>query len=235
MGTEGGPTRYYTLALLLFSLMHSGCTHDIWSFQPAPYRPQVIQEYERLKRELLQMEDLTIGTGPIAAAGRKVTAEITVRNKDGTLAYEGPIVSYWSMIGDGFIANSWQKRGLLSLQQTGIVLGLNGMAVGGKRRITVAPNLACYSGGRKSSLDEGANPRGTCLLAQTRVRGKDSPKVRKLPLIVDATLTAACRPVFLHLGPFPLPTLCLDSDVPRREPDDPIWHFYVVEVAPSKP
>ncbi len=158
VGTEGGPTRHYTLALLPFSLMHSGCTHDIWSFQPAPYRPQVIQEYERLKRELLQMEDLTIGTGPIAAAGRKVTAEITVRYKDGTLAYEGPIVSYWSMIGDGFIANSWQKRGLLSLQQTGIVLGLNGMAVGGKRRITVAPNLVCYSGGSKSSLDGGKIP-----------------------------------------------------------------------------
>ena len=228
--------RHPILALLLFSLMHSGCTHDIWSFQPAPFAPDAVQHYERLKHELLQLEDLKIGTGPIAAAGRRVTAQIAVRYPDGTLAYEGPIVSYWGMIGQTFIENSWQERGLMSSQQEGIVLGLNGMAVGSTRRIRIPANLVCYNGlSSGQSLNEGENPRATCLLVLSSERGKDNTKVRKLPLIVEATLTAACRPVFMHLGPFPLPTLCRDSDLPKRDPDDPIWRFYVVEVAPHEP
>ncbi|MDH5640194.1 MAG: hypothetical protein OEY28_02785, partial [Nitrospira sp.] len=127
--------RHYALALLLVSLIQSGCSENTpWSFRPAPFAPDAIQHYERLKHELLQLEDLVVGTGPIAAAGRRVIAEITVRYQDGTLVYEGPVVAYWGMIGQTFIYNSWQERGLLSTQQEGIILGLNGMAVGGKRR-----------------------------------------------------------------------------------------------------
>jgi hypothetical protein len=66
------------------------------------------------------------------------------------------------MIGHTFIENNVRERGLLSLEQQGIVLGLNGMAVGGKRRMTVAPNLVCYGGSVGQSLDKGADPKGTC-------------------------------------------------------------------------
>jgi hypothetical protein len=65
------------------------------------------------------------------------------------------------MIGHTFIENNVRERGLLSLEQQGIVLGLNGMAVGGKRRMTVAPNLVCYGGSVGQSLDKGADPKGT--------------------------------------------------------------------------
>lgn len=106
--------RHPILALLLFSLMQSGCSENTpWSFSPAPFAPDAIQHYERLKHELLQLEDIKIGTGPIAAAGRRVIAEITVRYQDGTLVYKGPVVAYWGMIGETSISNSWQERGLV--------------------------------------------------------------------------------------------------------------------------
>lgn len=233
-GTKGGIMRHCTLALLLFGLVQAGCTHEIWSFQPAPYRPEAIQHYERLKRELLQLEDLKVGDGAVAASGRKVTAEITVRYSDGTLAYEGPVVTYWGMIGDTFINNSIRERGLLSTQQEGIMLGLNGMAVGGKRRIVVPPNMVCYDGRAVGqSLDKGEDPRSTCMLVHSGAKGKDGTEVRKLPLILEATLTAACRPVFLHLGLFGLGQGCRDADLPIQAPGDPIWRFY--HVVPDKP
>jgi hypothetical protein len=97
--------RHYTLALFLFSFAQTGCSHEIWSFQPAPFVPEAFQHYERLKREMLQLEDIEIGDGPIAASGRKVTAQIAVRYSDGTLAYEGRTVTYWGMIGETFIEN----------------------------------------------------------------------------------------------------------------------------------
>ena len=224
---------HYALALLLFGLVQSGCSYDTpWSFRPAPFQPQVIQEYERLKRELLQLEDIKVGDGPIAAAGRKVTAEITVRYADGKLVYEGPVVTYWGTIGTTFISNSWQEHGLLSLEHQGIVLGLNGMAVGGKRRIRVPANLVCFSGSSGQSLDKGESPSSTCMLAQSGVRGKDGTEVRKLSLIVDATLTASCAPIFVQIPLVYSRMDCRDSLlVPERKPTDPIWRFYVVETA----
>jgi hypothetical protein len=224
--------RNYTLALLILSLAQFGCTHEIWSFQPAPFVPEAVQHYERLKREMLQLEDIKVGDGPIAASGRKVTAQIAVRYSDGTLAYEGRTITYWGMIGGTFIENNWQERGLLSLNQTGIVLGLNGMAVGGRRRIIIAPNLVCYSGGSKDSLNKGEDPRRYCGLI-IPPKNELGAAVRKESLTVEATLIASCRPIFMHLGPSPLPTLCRDSDLPTREPDDPIWRFY--HVVPDKP
>ncbi len=83
-----------------------------------------------------------------AALARKVTADIEVRyaSGDGKPIYRGPAISYFGMQGSVFIHNGAAEHGMLSLQQNGIILGLNGMAVGGKRRITVSPNLVCYEG-----------------------------------------------------------------------------------------
>jgi len=179
------------------------------------------------RHELLQLEDIKIGTGPIAAAGRRVIAEITVRYQDGTLVYEGPVVAYWGMIGETSISNSWQERGLLSLEQQGIALGLNGMAVGGKRRMTIAPNLVCYSGTVSQSLNKGESPGSSCGLVDGE---KDLVKVQKLPLIVQASLTAACAPVFVQIPLLYSRIDCRESLlVPERKPDDPIWRFCVVE------
>jgi hypothetical protein len=99
--------------------------------------------------------------------------------------------------------------------QEGIWLGLNGMAVGGKRRITIGPGRV-YGG----LLIKGTpNQRGDF--------------VRKEKLLVEATLTASCIPVLLR--PIKLPTSrymierevwCSSSSEPLRSPDDPIWHLY---------
>ena len=223
------------LILLPLILAQAGCLlHDEeFSSKPLSYTTEHVQFYERLRRELLRLEDIKVGDGPIAAAGRKVTAEITVRYSDGTLVYQGPAVTYWGMDGTVFIHNSPREPNMLSLEQAGIVLGLNGMAVGGTRRITIPANLVCYSGSVGQSIEKGADPSSTCMLVHSGVRGKDGAQVRKLPLTVEATLTAACKPVFLHLGPFSIGQRCRDSEVPKRDPDGPIWRFYYV--APSKP
>ncbi|TKB65643.1 MAG: hypothetical protein E8D47_08195 [Nitrospira sp.] len=222
-----------TLILLTFILAQAGCTfyEEHGSYQPSPFVPEAVQHYERLKRDLLQLEDLKVGEGPVAAAGRKVIAEIVVRYSDGSLVYEGPAITYWGMIGDLSIHNNVRERGLLSTQQLGIVWGLNGMAVGGKRRIVVSPNLVCYEGAVGESLDKGANPNGRCGLVYGE---RDLVKVRKEQLTVEATLTASCTPIFLRIpliysGQF----RCRDSDAPKRKSGDPIWRFY--HAASSKP
>ena len=193
------------------------------SINPAPPPEARKQEHERLKREFLQIEDLKIGRGPLAAHGRKITADVVIHYADdGTLAYEGPVLAYWGIGGATFIHNSLRARGLLSLNQRGILLGLNGMAVGGTRRFTIAPKLVCAIYG-----SEKADPGISCLLANSGVRGKDSPVVRKLPLIVEATLTEACAP--LSLVGRRSEDICRDMDRPQWEPGDPIWRMYYAE------
>jgi hypothetical protein len=190
--------------------------------EPISEMPQGIA---RWKREFLQLEDLKIGDGPLAAWGRKVTADIEVSYADGTLIYRGPAISYAGLKDAVFIHNSVFDRGMLSLQQTGLILGLNGMAVGGKRRMVIAPNLVCYAAGTVGqSTANGADPRGTCYL----VVGNDEIllKVRKETLIVEATLTASCIPGIAGIPRVFSWETCRDSDMPRREPGDPIWRAY---------
>jgi hypothetical protein len=86
----------HILTLLILVIAQSGCTfyEEVGSYKPATFKPDGVESYERLKHELLQLEDIKVGDGPIAAAGRKVTAEIAVRYNDGSLVYEGPAVTY---------------------------------------------------------------------------------------------------------------------------------------------
>lgn len=229
-----------TLVLLILVLAQSGCTfyEEVSSYKPATFKPDGVESYERLKRDLLHLEDLKVGDGPVAASGRRVAADIVARYSDGTLIYEGPAVTYWGMIGDTFIHNSPREPSMLSLEQEGVMLGLNGMAVGGKRRIVVSPNLVCYNGRTVGqSLDKGADPKKTCglILPIRSDKGiyEGGAAVRKESLVVEATLTASCRPVFPRIGPFYIGERCRDSDAPKRESGDPIWRFY--HAAPSKP
>lgn len=214
------------LVLLILVLGQTGCTihAEVQRSRPIAHTAEDIQFYERLKRELLQLEDITVGDGPIAAAARKVTAEITVRYSDGTLVYQGPAVSYWGLEDDVFIHNSPREPNMLSLSQEGVMLGLNGMAVGGKRRIVVPANMVCYNGRAVgASLDKGADPSATCGLVYGK---KKLFEVRKVPLIVEATLTASCRPVFPRILGFYIGERCRDSDNPVRYSTDRIWRFY---------
>jgi hypothetical protein len=164
--------------------------------------------HERDKRDFLQIEDIKLGDGPLAAWGRKIRADIEVRYTDGTVAYRGPIYDYVGFRGSVFILDADKEIGGL-VGQTGIWLGTNGMAVGGKRRITIEPSLV--SGG---------------LLIQG-TRHQEGVRVRKEKLIVEATLTASCIPVLLR-GPLIIEReiRCRDADLPKRNSNDPLWHLY---------
>lgn len=216
--------------LLILMLTQSGCsvfgeyTDEIYRPSP-PSDNNVRQELERLKREFLQIEDLTIGRGPLAAFGRKITADVVIRYaSDGSLAYEGPVLAYWGIRGAPFIHNSLRKPGLLHLDHTGILLGLNGMAVGGKRRFTIAPKLVCDRG-----IFNAADHHGNCLLVSGR---KDIVMVRIETLQVEATLTGACAPLS-RVGRRS-EDICRDFELPKREPDDPIWRVYYAEPLPPR-
>ena len=213
------------LILLVLALAQAGCTTDEGGtmFQPVPLTSEDRERIERLKREFLKLEDLQIGDGPVAAWGRKISADIEVRYTDGTLIYRGPAYAYLGMKGGIMIHNNLRESGALSLEQRGLILGLNGMAVRGKRRITIQPKLVCESYGT-----EEANPKATCSLIIGRAA------VRKEQLIVEATLTDSCIPVFLFIpviyhGEF----RCRNSETPQRDPSAPIWRFYYAE--PSRP
>lgn len=223
------------LLILVLSVPQISCAglveEEVGGYQPVEVTPQLRQGLERLKREFLQLEDIKIGDGPLAAWGRKISADIEVQYADGTLIYRGPAIAYVGMKSSGWIHDDIHDRGMLSLQQDGIILGLNGMAVGGKRRITIAPNLVCYHAGTVGqSTAQGADPRVTCTLVATegRLEKNQSNKVRKETLIVEATLRASCIPGFIGnprvFGRIEI--RCRDSEVPRREPSDPIWRAY---------
>lgn len=220
------------LLLLILTLSQAGCTIDEGGtmFQPVPLSSESRQQWERLKREFLKLEDFKVGDGPVAAWGRKISADIEVRYTDGTLAYHGPAYAYNGMNGTVMIHNNLRKSGALTLQQLGIMLGLNGMAVGGKRRITIPPGLVCFMG-RIEDVSKGPNPYGTCLLV---IGDKKNVSVREEQLIVEATLTESCIPVFLFIpviyhGEF----RCRASETPQRDPSAPIWRFYYAEPSRS--
>lgn len=213
------------LLALALTLSQIGCAgeveEEVGLHKPIDLTPQLRGGLERLKREFLQLEDIKIGDGPLAAWGRKITADIEVRYADGTLVYRGPAIVYFGMRGSVFIHDDMHERGMLSLQQDGIILGLNGMAVGGKRRMIVAPNLVCYEGAVGESTSMGANPNVTCSV----LTGGIKIKVRKETLIVETTLTASCIPGY-SVGISKQEVRCRDSDVPRHDPSAPIWRVY---------
>ena len=191
-------------------------------YKPVEPISEMRQGIARWKREFLQLEDLKIGDGPLAAWGRKVSADIEVRYADGTLIYRGPAFAYVGLKDTVFLHNSVRERGILSLQQEGLILGLNGMAVGGKRRMTIAPNLVCYQGAVGESTSEGTDPRKTCSLLE----GSTITITRKETLMVEATLTASCIPGRAGIPRVLSWETCRDSDMPRRDPSDPIWRAY---------
>ena len=131
-----------TLALLILILAQFGCGYqygDVYEVETLgdPLR----QRLEGEKREFVQIEDLKIGDGPLAAWGRKISAELDIHQADGTFIFKGPA---YDLVGfKGMPEAGLYDERLLASIQPGIRLGLNGMAVGGKRRITVDRKFVC--------------------------------------------------------------------------------------------
>ena len=205
------------LILLVLPLVQAGCSVEegVGPFRLTPMTNETREGLEKQKREFLKIEDIRIGDGPLAAWGRKLKANIEVRYIDGMIAYQGSMWLNIGFDGDVFILNANNRAGALDYGQPGVWLGLNGMAVGGKRRITIAPELISW---------------GTFIQGVPGYQGAD---VRKETLIVEATLTASCIPTLLRVIHLPTSRYmierevgCRDHEEPRRSSSDPIWHIY---------
>ena len=170
----------HALIILALALAQFGCGYqygDVYEVESLgdPLRERL----EREKREFVQIEDLKIGDGPLAAWGRKITAELEIHQADGTFIFKGPV---YDLVGfKGMPETSlYDERALDGISNPGIRLGLNGMAVGGKRRITVDRKLVC------ESMPDDA-PLAKCLVVgRSSIHGSEVLKQR---LIVEATLT----------------------------------------------
>jgi len=203
--------------LLILVLAQTGCSIEegVGPYRPTPMTNDNRDQLEGLKREFLNIEDLRIGDGPLAAWGRRIKANVKVQYADGTVIYEGSMFDNVGFEGSVFLLNANQTAGALAIEQTGVWLGLNGMAVGGRRRITIPPKLV-YGG----PLIYG-------------VPGYQGADVRKETLIVEAVLTASCVPILMRAIHLPTSRYmierevgCRDHEEPRRSSGDPIWKFY---------
>ena len=175
-----------TLILLAVALSQWGCDINYGENLPpleAGNLEVIRSRLEQQKREFLKVEELEVGKGAVASWGRQLKAEIEVRYADGeTTIYTGPIVTYFgfkrllpSYLSDRFMLNF--------ADQSGIELGLNGMAVGGRRRITISPELVC------GGIDKG------CYLLRPERQFVNEIGVSKKALVVEATLTESCVPI----------------------------------------
>lgn len=205
-------------ACSLFAEVQEG----VYGFKTSELGSEGRDLWERDKRESLEIVDLEIGNGPLAAWGRRFEATIEVRYLDGTVVYKGRIFDYIGFVGDTFIHNAAgqrSERGMLAIGQRGIAVDLNGMAVGGRRRITVKnPLLVC-------SRPREGNPEATGPLTQDGIR------VSQRPLAIEATLAESCIPQVVVVpsiasGGRTNEVGCRRSDTPKRQPDDPIWRLY---------
>ena len=209
------------LTLLILALAQFGCGFEYgegkWPYEVIPMSDKGRQEGERIKRELLQLEDIKVGDGPVAAWGRKISADLEVRYTDGTLVYKGPAFTYHGF--KGMPETSVYHERHLS-DQPGILIGLNGMAVGGKRRITVDRSLVC------TAVKADAGPGAGCHLVGPGLASQGT-NVRKEKLLVEATLTESCLPVVFK-APYVVNQVvrCRDSDTPKLDPSAPIWRVY---------
>jgi hypothetical protein len=113
---------------------------------------------------------------------------------------------------------------MLSDSQPGIQLGLNGMAVGGKRRITVHREFVCGD-----SCDT-VNPDSFYYLLRVEPGAVNEVRVKPGALIVEATLTESCAPVRLRIKLSSHVTL-VDIGAGCRTKEQPVvggadWHIY---------
>ena len=76
----------------------------------------------------LTTEDLVVGTGPTVVAGDTITVTYAGSLADGTV-FETNTIGFTTRIGGGAVIKGWDQ-------------GIIGMRVGGKRRLTIPPNLA---------------------------------------------------------------------------------------------
>ncbi|MDH5670064.1 MAG: hypothetical protein OEY86_18855 [Nitrospira sp.] len=86
------------LILVFLALVQWGCDITYGEGQLDIVHPWNLEDVrsrlEREKREFLKIEDLHVGNGAIASRRRRLKADIEVRGVDGTVKYQGPVVTY---------------------------------------------------------------------------------------------------------------------------------------------
>lgn len=209
------------LLILFLALTQTGCDAKLdtglfpWSVRSLD---NVRKRLEQEKRDSVKTVDEQVGQGSLAAWGRRIKADVDIRYADGSVVYKGPIVLY-----SGFhiaLDDAIMETRHLHWGQTGIEFGLNGMAVGGKRRITIEPEVVC-----QNPKDDG------CLLLSDKF-GHNPLGIRRERLIVEATLTESCAPVIfqaLHVNGTHIinkQVWCRSLETPRIDPAAPPWHVY---------
>lgn len=209
------------LIILMLALVQFGCGYDYGdTYKAVGIAEGARQRMEQEKRDFLQLEDIVVGTGPIATWNRRISARLNVKYEDGTPVYEGPaftLIGFQTMPATGL----YDYRAMSS-DQPGILLGLNGMAVGGRRRIIVDSRMVC------AGIEADAPPTARCHLVGPG-NTKEGALVRKNKLIVEATLTEACVPFMVQGFVWRFRVhweFCLDKDEPRLIPGAPLWQFY---------
>lgn len=205
----------------LLALAQTGCDAQLdtglypWSVRSLD---DVRSRFEQEKRDFIKTVDEQVGQGSLAAWSRRISADVDIRYADGTVVYKGPLVLY-----SGFhiaLYNTIMEPRHLHSSQFGIELGLNGMAVGGKRRITIEPEVVC-----QDPKDE------WCRLLSDKF-GHNPLGVRRQRLIVDATLTESCAPVIFQALAvngthfIQKQVWCRSLETPRIDPTVPPWHVY---------
>ena len=205
----------------LLALAQTGCDAKLdtglypWSIHNLD---TVRKRLEQEKRDFVKTVDEQVGQGSLAAWGRRISADVDIRYADGSVVYKGPLVVY-----SGFhvaLYNALMDSRLLSSTQDGIELGLNGMAVGGKRRITIEPEVVC-----QHPKDE------WCRLLSDKF-GHNPLGVRRERLIVEATLTESCAPVIFQALAvngthfIQKQVWCRSLETPRIDSTVPPWHVY---------
>ena len=205
----------------LLALAQVGCDAKLdtglfpWSIRSLDH---VRQRLEQEKRDSVKTVDEQVGQGSLAAWGRRISADVDIRYADGTVVYKGPLVLY-----SGFhiaLDDTIMEPRHLSLPHDGIELGLNGMAVGGKRRITIEPEVVCQRPEVKG-----------CPLLFDKF-GHNGLGVRRERLIVEATLTESCAPVIFQALAvngthfIQKQVWCRSLEPPRIDSTVPPWHVY---------
>ena len=147
------------LIVLILSVGLSGCSIEEggggYSPNSAVDTSQGRASLQELKQKNVKVEDLKVAKGGVAAYGRRATADIQVHFADGTMMYEGPYVYEL-----GFFNEPFKSTPVPSVEH-GIWLGLNGMGVGGKRRITLEPNSPENTNSRQVTVE--ATLTDTCI------------------------------------------------------------------------
>jgi hypothetical protein len=142
---------------------------------------------EAAKRDSLRLEDLTIGTGPVAARGRRLTADVEVRYTDGTVVDRGTILGF-----PGFVDLVGNIRDRQQTPQYDAGEHRSRIEWHGCRRTPTHDHRS------KTCLH--SYPGGDPLRTQCKLIGstfKDEVIVRKQDLIVEATLTKSCNPMIV--------------------------------------